>query len=228
MRFIICALALGALAGLRPASAAEIKILEPADCSIVRGVVPIKVRPLITPAERFVQNPEVTVETLDGQEVEHLRAVPDFRQIRAGKSDGICTTALDTRTLKDGAYIVTFHFPTLLRGARLVETTETLTLGVRNGAAKPARFTVTLDDATAKVGDGANPVVTVYDTKGAKLPAARVTFKVDKGEVDRPAEISGADGDALVLVNSETPGTVTLTVQVEDLAPVTKVIRFTE
>jgi hypothetical protein len=230
-RFLpLCVLGLAAMAA-RPATAAELKVMAPEDKSIVKGRVEFKLKPQNEANEQFFSNPDVIVTNEEGEEVAKLEAPLDTKT-------GVCSAVFDTTKVKDGMYNVQVTYRVLLKGSDPDDTEENLVLGVRNGPAKPARFVVQLADRPYKVstqsanedadddGEMADVVVKVYDQRGKLMPAARVTFKVDRGDLDNPADISDSDGEAMASVGSEAAGQVTLTIQVENLAPVKKVIRF--
>jgi hypothetical protein len=105
-------------------------------------------------------------------------------------------------------------------------TSEFLTLGVRNGAAKPARFTVKVADQVFDDEHPAEVTVKVLDRKGKPMPAARVAYVVNRGELDSDAEITDSDGEATTSLECDQGGVTTLTVTVENLPPVKLTVRF--
>jgi hypothetical protein len=214
------ALALAAVC-CRPAAAAELKIMEPADRSLVKGTVKFRIQPVHAPTDMFLSNPEIKVEDEYGKEIRKLNAARDVKT-------QICTASFDTTQVPDGMYLVSIVYPTLFKGQTKQEVREDLTLGVRNGKKVPAAFTVLVEGAEAKVGAYSDITVKVLDKYKRPMAGARVTFKVDKGEVDTEAEISDSEGEAIASVDSEDAQTVTLTIIVENLAPITKVIKFVE
>lgn len=214
------ALALAAVC-CRPAAAAELKIIEPADRSLVKGTVKFRIQPVHAPTDMFLSNPEIKVEDEYGKEIRKLNAARDVKT-------QICTVTFDTTLVPDGMYLVSIVYPTLFKGQTKQEVREDLTLGVRNGKKVPAAFTVLVEGAEAKVGAYSDITVKVLDKYKRPMAGARVTFKVDKGEVDTEAEISDSEGEAIASVDSEDAQTVTLTIIVENLAPITKVIKFVE
>lgn len=206
-------------AGMRPAAAAELKIMAPADRAVVGGTVQFRVLPRNTAMEQYFSDPDVVIEDEYGQQVAKLVAVRDPKT-------GICSVPFDTFRYPDGLYNVTVRYRSLMRGQKPVEIREDMILGVRNGQARPAKFAVELEDKGYSGDEPAEVTVKVYDQRGRLMPAARVAFKVDRGEVDSPAEITDSEGEAAVSVDSEEVQTVTLTITVEGLAPVTKTLRF--
>ncbi|HEU4751639.1 MAG TPA: Ig-like domain-containing protein [Armatimonadota bacterium] len=215
--FWLAALALAALA--LPARAAELKILEPADKTLVRGTVTFKVKPEDGPTDQFLSSPEVVIQDEYGGDIERLRVARD-------EKSGVCSTQFDTTQLKDGIYLVAVKYRTLEKGVKPTEVREDLTLGVRNTSVKPAKFSIEMDRTEFRTEDAADFTVKVYDSRGRLMPGARVAFKVDKGEVDSDAEITNGLGEASTSVQTEEPDTITLTITVENLPPVTRVLRF--
>jgi len=203
----------------RPATAAELKVLEPADHSLITGTVKFRLQPVHAATDMFLSNPEITILDEYGTEIDKFRAARDVKT-------QICSATFDTTKLKDGTYSVSIVYPTLLKGQTKQETREDLTLGVRNTKRLPARFTVETGTAETKAGESSDITIKVLDKYGRLMPGARVTFKVDKGEVDKDAELTDSEGEAFVSVDSEDAQTITLTVTVENLPPVTKVIKF--
>lgn len=217
--FLLVAFFAGILALGRSASAAELKVLEPADHSLVTGTLKFRLQPVHAATDMFLSNPEITILDEYGTEVEKFRAARDMQT-------QICSATFDTTKLKDGSYQVSIVYPTLLKGKTKQETREDLTLGVRNTKRIPARFTVETGTTETKAGESSEITIKVLDKYGRLMPGARVAFKVDKGEVDKSAEITDSDGEAIASVDSDDAQTVTLTVTVENLPPVTKVIKF--
>lgn len=211
---VACLAALG-----RPACAAELKVLEPADHSLVSGTVKFRIQPVHAPTDMFLSNPEITILDEYGTEIDKFRAARDIQT-------QICAATFDTTKLKDGSYQVSIVYPTLLQGKKKQETREDLTLGVRNTKRVPAKFTVEVGAAETKAGETSEITVKVADKYGRLMPGARVAFKVDKGEVDKTAEITDGEGEAIAAVDSDDAQMITLTVTVENLPPVTKVIKF--
>jgi hypothetical protein len=203
----------------RPAAAAEIKVLEPADHSLITGTVKFRLQPVHAVTDMFLQNPEISILDEYGTEIDKFRAARDVKT-------QICSATFDTTKVKDGTYTVTIVYPTLLKGQTRQETREDLTLGVRNTKRVPARFTVDTATSETKAGESSEITIKVLDKYGRLMPGARITFKVDKGEVDKDAELTDSEGEAIAAVDSEDAQTVTLTVTVENLPPVTKVIKF--
>lgn len=215
----LLALTAGVLIGGRSAAAAELKVLEPADHSLVTGTLKFRLQPIHAATDMFLANPEITILDEYGTEIDKFRAARDFKT-------QICSTTFDTTKLKDGTYSVSIVYPTLLKGQIKQETREELTLGFRNTKRVPARFTVDLGTSETKAGESSEITIKVLDKYGRLMPGARVAFKVDKGELDKDAEITDSEGEAIASVDSEDEQTVTLTVTVENLAPITKVIKF--
>jgi len=205
----------------RPAAAAELQILEPVDRSLVKGTVKFRIQPVHGATDMFLSNPEITVEDEYGKEIQKVRAARDPKT-------QICTASFDTTMVPDGMYLVSIVYPTLFKGTVKQEVREDLTLGIRNGKKVPAAFTVVVEGAEAKVGAYSDITVKVLDKYKRPMPGVRIQFKVDKGEVDTAVEISDSEGEAIASVDSEEPQTVTLTITVENLAPITKVIKFVE
>lgn len=208
-------------AALRPAAAAEIKVLAPADKSLVHGRVTVRIQPQNQPNETFFSNPEISVQDEMGTVLEKFPAPRD-------PATGTCSAWFDTTRLRDGLYLVTITYRALAGGAVPAETREDLSLGVRNGPARPAKFTVTVPDHNCSTDEQADVEVKVYDQRGKLMPGARVAFKVDKGEVNDEADISDGSGEVTTFAASDEPQTVTLTVTVESLPPVTKTLRFVQ
>jgi uncharacterized membrane protein len=215
------ALAAGIAAFGRPAAAAELKILEPADYTVVKGIVKFRIQTIHAAADQFLANPTITVEDEFGKPLQKLNAVRDSKT-------QISTATFDSTKVPDGMYLVSIVYPTLHQGKTKQEVREDLTLGVRNGKRVPATFTVELESPKTKVGDYSDITVRVLDKNKRPMAGVRVTFKVDKGEVDTEAEITDSDGEAIASVESEEAQTVTLTITVENLPPVKKTIRFVE
>jgi hypothetical protein len=219
MKPLIALFAVALAAGtFRPAAAAELKILEPKDCSIVKGAVRFKIQPVEAPNERFLKDPEVLVQDENGKNVQKMAAVLDPKT-------GIGAAAWDSTRVPDGLYLVAITYQTL-KGSASEEEREDLTIGVRNGAVKPAKFVVELQAKDYHPGEAVDVAVKVYDQRGKLMPGARVAFKVDKGEMNTDVEISDSTGEVLGSVDSDDPQTVTLTVTVENLPPVMKTIKF--
>jgi len=208
------------LAILHPAAAAQIHVMEPADHSIVKGTVQFRLRTEQDPGEQFFYNPDIIVRDDKGQEVLKFHPTRDLQT-------GIVEGTLDTKTLKDGLYLVSIVYETL-RNQKVVETREEMSLGVRNGKTKPGKIYVKLPDTTPNTDDGADILVTVTDEKGRRMPAAQVHVKVDKGEVGSPDDVTDSHGEATVNLTSDDPQSVTLTITVDDLPPITRVIQFVE
>lgn len=204
---------------VRPGAAAELVILQPADRSVVKGAVTFRIRPKHARGEEFFSNPDIILRNEYGQELRRITAPLDPKT-------GICSATLDTGRLEDGLYLVTVTYRWLVAGDRALDTREELMLGVRNRGGRPARFSVEVEDRDYRTGDGCNVVVRVFDQRGRLLPAARVALKVDRGSLNSEAEITDSRGEVFTFVDSEEPGTVRLTVTVEDLPPVTRAIRF--
>lgn len=215
------AFAAGMAAFCRPAAAAELKIMEPADRSLVKGTVKFRIQPVHAPTDMFLSNPEITVEDEYGKELQKFRAARDVKT-------QICNATFDSTQIPDGMYLVSIVYPTLSKGKTKQVVREDLTLGVRNGRKAPAQFTVLVETPETKVGEYGDITVKVLDKYKRPMPGARVTFKVDKGEVDTDAEITDSDGEAIASVESEDAQTVTLTITVENLAPIKKTIKFVE
>lgn len=203
----------------RPASAAELKILEPADHALVSGTLKFRIQPVHAVKDMFLSNPEITILDEYGTEIEKFRAARD-------PQTQICSANFDTTKVKDGSYQVSIVYPTLLEGKKKEETREDLTLGVRNTKRVPAKFTVEVGAAETKAGESSEITIKVADKYGRLMPGARVSFKVDKGEVDKTSEITDGDGEAIASVDSDDAQSITLTITVENLPPVTKVIKF--
>jgi hypothetical protein len=121
---------------------------------------------------------------------------------------------------------VQIQYRVLERGLAPVEVTEDLTLGIRNGRSRPTRIALEGGVTDQKTGETHDLTIRVYDQNGKRLPGARVALKVDRGSVDTDAEITDALGEVSTSIGSEVPGTVTLTITVENLPPVTRVLRF--
>lgn len=218
--FAFGVLCLSALA-TRPSTAAELKILEPADRTVLKGVVTFRIQPFHSSSEQYFSDPDVIVQDEVGNEVQRVIAVLD-------RKAGVCVAPLDTRKLRDGICHVSVRYRTLFQGRTARMTEEDLTYGIRNGAAKPVRFTVTVPAKPVGNDDYGDVTVTVFDAKGKPMPGARVTFKVDKGDVDTDAEITDSDGEATCSVDTDTAGSITLTVIVEGLPPMTKTLTFVD
>jgi Big-like domain-containing protein len=210
------------LAWTCPAPAAELKILEPADKSVLRGTVRFRILPQHGPMDEFLIPPDIIICSQYGLEIQTLHTDLD-------QQTGICSASVDTTKLKDGRYLFTIKYRTLI-GPKAETATENLTLGVRNGSVRPARFTVeSPQKATAlSIEEPGDLVVRVVDARGRKLSGAGVKFQVDRGELDREGDITDDSGEALASVSVEEPGDVTVTITVENLPPVTRVIRFTK
>jgi hypothetical protein len=217
---LFLALTLAAGAALR-AGAAQLKIMEPLDKSVVRGTITFRVKPELAQTDQFLSSPEISIQDEYGTAVQELRAARDPKT-------GICSVAFDTTKVKDGRYEASVTYRTLFQGRAKQETRETVDLGVRNGPVRPARFVVELEEKQYAPSDTCEVTVKVHDQRGRLMPAARVTFKVDKGEVDSGAELTDSEGEAYVTVDSDEARQVTLTIAVENLQPVTRKITFVE
>ena len=204
-----------------PAQAAELKILEPADRSLVKGTVQIRIKPIHDGTEQYFSDPDVILQDEYGRQLQKVIAILDAKT-------GICTVPLDTRKLKDGVCLVTVKYRTLFQGRVPREAREDLTLSVRNGAARPAKFVVEVPAKDVASDESGDVTVRVYDQKGKLMPGARVTFKVDRGELDTSAEITDSTGEALASIDTEAAEMVTVTITVEGLPPVTKTLKFIE
>lgn len=214
---------LGAVLGAalyRPASAAELRVLAPADKSLVRGKVEFRIQPLDTPMDQFLDNPYVRILNQNGERLEEVRAPRN-------PQTGICTAAVDMTRWKDGQYQVEIRYRTLV-GGQPREVQEDLTLGLRNTNARPSRFTVQFEDKGYRIDEAADVKVKVLDARGKPMVGARVAFKADKGDLESEAEITDTDGEAFISVQSEELQTITLTITVEGLPPVTKTVRFAQ
>lgn len=219
MKRALFLLALSLTACARPASAAEVQVLAPQDKSVVRGRVEFHIRPLDTPNDQFLDNPWVIIRDQAGQQMDEVRA-PRNRQT------GICSAAVDTTRYRDGQYQVEIKYRTLV-GGQAVTTKREMTLAVRNSSLRAGRFTVELEAKNYRPEeDAADVTVKVLDSRGKPMPGARVAFKVDKGDLESPAEITDSDGEAFITVQSDEPQDIRLTITVEGLAPVVKTIRF--
>ncbi len=208
----------GILVPARPTAAADLEVLEPKDRTVVQGQIRFRIKPSEGSGERVIASPEISVEDELGN---GLITLPTLRS----PTTGICSVVLDSTRLRDGLYRVKISYKAL-RGeiAELAE--EWLTLGVRNARLRPARFLVDWTDRVYPVTDGCELRVTVLDARGKPFVAARVTVKAEGGGVDADAWITDADGEAIILVDSETAGSVTVTITVEGLPPVKRVVRF--
>ncbi len=202
----------------RPAAAAELKILEPADRTLVRGELRFRIKPELAPGERVVDTPEVTIQDDEGNGLITLRAHPDT-------ATGICAATFDSKRLPDGYYQVMIHYKSLVGGA-LKEVDEILTLGVRNGTAKPARFLVELEDKPYGPKDTCTVTVKVVTAAGKPMPGARVSFQAPGAVLDVNAAITDSDGEVNIVLDAETAAAIMLTITVEKLAPVQRVVRF--
>ena len=208
------------LAILHPAAAAQIHVMEPADHSVLKGTVQFRLRTAEDPGEQFFYNPDIVVRDDNGQEVLKFRPTRNLQT-------GIVEASLDTKTLKDGLYLFSIVYQTL-RGEKIVETREEMSLGIRNGKGKAGKIYVKLPDAPVNTEDGADILVTITDERGRRMPAAQVRFKVDKGELGSPADVTDSHGEATATLSSDDPQSVTLTITVDDLPPITRVIQFVE
>ncbi len=207
-------------AGARPAAAAELKILAPADRAILKGIAEFNILPEHAQGELFLQNPEVILQNEYGEEVQKLPAARN-------PQTNVCTSRTDTSLLPDGLYLVTIKYRVLVQGMPQ-DVREDLTLGIRNKPVKPGRFTVEYQKKDYKLGEPCELTVRVLDAKGRRLPATRVAFKVDKGEIDTEAEITDSSGEVIAQIDAEEADTITLTVTVDGLPAVTRVVKFVE
>lgn len=208
------------LLGAGSASAAELKILAPADRTVVKGIAEFKILPEHAKEELFLQNPEVILQNEYGEEVQKLPAARDPKT-------NICTTRTDTSLIPDGMYLVTIKYRVLVADVPK-DVREDLTIGVVNKPVKPGRLYVNFAAKDYKVDQPAEVTVTLVDGKGKRIPAHRVTFKVDKGEVDTDAEITDSSGEAIASVYSDEAQVVTLTVSVDGIPAVTRTLKFVE
>lgn len=217
-RVPVLTVALAALGGTL-ATGAELQFVAPNDHSLVKGAITLQVRPQQVVGERFFENPDISFQNESGEELQKVPAP-------INPKTGICSARIDTRSLPDGRYTAEVTYRVLVRGDQPETTTESLTLGVRNSAIKPARFSVKVADQEYDDEHPAEVTVKVLDRKGRPMPAARVAFKTNQGAPDADAEITDRDGEAMTFVENDKGGPVTLTVTVEDLAPVARALRF--
>lgn len=220
MKRVVLALALAAAALARPARAAEVKILQPADRTVVRGSVEFKIQPVFGPRDQFLENPYVHVRDESGKELLETRA-PKNNQT------GICSAMVDTTRFPDGQYQVTVAYRTFTAG-RATEVKEDLVLGVRNSTIRASKLNVEVPDKAFRTDEAADFKVTVLDTRGKPMSGVRVAFKTDKGDLTTDADITDSDGEVTVSLQSEDPQTMTVTITVEGLAPVTKTVKFAQ
>lgn len=211
-------LVLAALAA--PVGAAELKVLSPADRSVVRGLVEFRIQPIHGPEDQFLSNPYVTIKDLSDREMVQVRAPKNLQT-------GICSVIVDMSRYPDGQYIATVTYRTYVRN-KAQEAREDLVLGVRNSRIRPARFSVQVEDRAYRLDEAADFTVKVLDSRGKPLAGARVALKTDQEDGLDGAEITDADGEATFSVQVEDPATVTVTITVENLAPVVKKIRFAQ
>lgn len=200
-----------------PARAAELQVLEPADRALVRGEVTFRVRPVLAQGEQFLQNPEISIQDEYGKEITRLRPTPDLKS-------GITSAVWNSRAVKDGIYLVTIHHRALGGGGRPIPAREDLTLSVRNAPVRPARFTVQ-PPAEAKPGEPFEVKVVVTDGRGKPMLGARITAKVDLGELDNEVELTDEDGEATFVITTEKPGPLRLVLVVEQLPAAVRVIQ---
>jgi hypothetical protein len=218
-------LLLTALLGLaafpaEPARGAQLKVIQPADRSLVRGPVQFRIAPGDEPRDQFLENPYLRIHNGAGQ------LVREFRVPRDAKTQ-ICSAVLDSTALPDGQYQVEVTYRTLV-GGKAVETQQHLTIGIRNSGRNPGRFSVSAPDKATKTDQAADIRVKVLDSGGRPLAGARVLFKASAGTLESEAEITDGDGEAFITLESEDPGAVTVTVTVENLPPQTRTVRFVE
>jgi hypothetical protein len=218
LAFVITILATAAVA--HPAKAGELKILQPADRTVVRGEVEFKVQPVFGPREQFLENPYIHVRDEAGKELLEVRAPKNVQT-------GICSATVDTTRFPDGQYQVTIAYRTFA-GNRAVEVKEDLVLGVRNSTIRPAKMAVDFSDKAYRTDEAADFKVKVLDSRGKPMAGTRVTFKTDKGDLTSDADITDSDGEATVSLQSEELQTMTVTITVEGLPPVTKTVRFAQ
>jgi hypothetical protein len=202
----------------RPSSAAELEIMEPKDRAILKGAVEFKIKPVHLEGEEFFENPEVRIQTPDGVTMHQFTAV-------LNPQTGICAGTLDTKKLPDGIYLAEISYRTL-KGDQAEDAGWDMVVAVRNGAARPAKFTLEVEDKTHEVGEQCDLIIKVLDAKGKPMPGARVSITTQGGRLDGPAEITDRGGEAFFILDSDEAGQVSVTVTVEHLAPVTRVIRF--
>lgn len=219
-RLFILTAGLAALAIGGPARASELKVLEPADCAIVKGTVNFRIQTEQAQGERPLSAPELVIQDETGNELTQLRALRD-------RVTGICTTSLDTRRYPDGQYLVRLKYRSLKAG-KVEDTLDEMTLSFRNTRVHPAKFTVTMVDRPYKLDEPCEVTVKVTGNYGKVMGGARVSFKIDKGDVGRGTEISDSDGEVILNITGTDVANAVLTITVEDLAPVTRTIKFVE
>lgn len=219
MKRLLCLFGFLLAGGFRPVAAAELKIMSPLDRSVVRGTVQFRIAPVHGPNEQYFSDPDIVLEDEYGRLLKKLIAVRDPKS-------GLCVASLDTTQVPDGLCEALVTYRTLMGGTIPQSWSDEITLAVRNGAARPARFKVEIENREYHPGESCDVAVTVYDQKGKPMPGARVAFKVSKGDVDTDAEITDRDGEAGAGIDSDDPQQITLTVTVEALPPVTQVVRF--
>lgn len=219
MKCGIGVLAVVALAGAL--AAAELRILAPADNTVVRGMVSFRIQPKDAPTEMFFSNPEVVLEDETGRVVERLPAPKDT-------ATGICSVPFDSTKVPDGLYHAVIRYRTLVRGNQPQDYREDLTLGVRNGPARPARFFLNIEQRDYLVGTQVQFDVRVYDQRRRLMPGARVAFGMDRGDLGVDADITDSTGEVFGSMEADEPGPAMLTVTVENLPPLRRVVRFVE
>jgi hypothetical protein len=201
-----------------PASAAELKILAPVDMAVLRGAVEFKIQPVDAPTDRFLENPYVSFEDSNGRLLQELRAPRN-------RMTGICSVIVDTTRFQDGVYQAKVRYRTLVNGrARRIE--EGRTVAIRNQDIRPVKFSVMVESREYAAEEPADLKVRVLDVKGRPMAGARVTFKSDVGDLESEAQLTDKDGEAFIGVENEDGGPMTVTITVENLPPVKKVIRF--
>jgi hypothetical protein len=209
---------LAILAAAAPAAAAELKVLEPSDRSVLKGKLRVRIMPVLEEGEKRVTPPELVVKDREDTNLMTLHGVLD-------EKSGEFIVPLDTTRFPDGFYQLGITMRVRNGMGEVVEAAD-LAMGFRNGGGRPARFTVEVEPRVFEADDSAPLTVRVFDQRGRPMPGARVTFKVERGTADRSVEITDGDGEAFISVDSDEGMPVAVTIQVENLPPVVRRIPF--
>lgn len=213
---IALALALAALA--LPGRSAEVTVLQPADSSVLRGTVEFKIRAQHAQGEQLIANPMVTLQDEVGTQLQTTRTLRDPKT-------GLCSMTLETSRFKDGLYYATIAYRSIMNG-KVQDTEQDMTFGIRNGSTRATKVGVQYEDREYPVKESCAVTVKVLDQRGRPMPAARIAFKAENGQLDQDTRITDSGGETTASVDVEEAGVVTLTITVENLPPVRRAIRF--
>ncbi len=214
--FGIC---MGALLWGESGYATDIKVILPEDKTVVKGEVQFQLLPVISPGERHFADPDLSIRDDAGRPLTVLAAPRD-------PVSRTCKTTWDTRKLPDGLYFITVTYRNLVGGGASKPVEKELTLSVRNSGLRPQTVLVEAPAQAKADDDGAPLRIVVRDQRARSMPGARVAVTTTGGELDTTTDLTNLEGEVLATLTSDAPRDVTVTVQVESLPAVKKLIRF--